>query len=260
MTPYRLLITGSRDWADLPLLRRELDAAMREVGEDRVVIVHGKCDPRDPQTREPVPWAAAERLSLADQRCLLGADWYADRIAGTRGIWVERHPAKWAEHGKSAGFRRNAEMVKLGALLCLAFIKDESRGATHCADLAERAGIPVRRFAPAPIGLPQALAPPSCRCEPPPNGATSCCLTSPRASSSCPASSPAVPSSPSWPSGTPAAASATRTSRLNPGATRRGLICCSRRDPRYPCTIRPQRSPAFRNGSESQAGAPWPTS
>jgi len=144
--PYRILVTGSRDWADLPLLRRELNAAMREAGEDRVVIVNGKCDPRDPQTHEAVPWAAAERLPLADQRHLLGADWLADRIAGTRGIRVERHPADWTAHGKAAGFRRNAEMVSAGASLCLAFIRDGSKGATHCADLAEKAGIPVRRF------------------------------------------------------------------------------------------------------------------
>jgi hypothetical protein len=142
----RLLVTGSRDWADLPLLRDELGTALLELGADRVVIVHGKCDPRDPQTRQAVPWSAAERLELDDQQHLLGADWLADRIAGTRGIWLERHPAKWAEHGKSAGFRRNAEMVALGASLCLAFIKDESRGATHCADAAGKAGIPVRRF------------------------------------------------------------------------------------------------------------------
>ena len=158
--PYRILVTGSRDWADLPLLRDEVLTSVRELGADRVVIVHGKCDPRDPQTRQAVPWAAAERLPLEDQRHLLGADWLADRIAGTRGIWIKRYPADWDKHGRAAGFIRNEEMVCLGASLCLAFLAEctkpgcpkrkphGSHGGSHCANLAEAAGIETRRFQP----------------------------------------------------------------------------------------------------------------
>jgi len=122
----RLLVTGSRDWDDSATVENALNAAWLDLGArtfaepGRVTLVHG------------------------DARGL-------DRMAAS--IWlrlgygeVEAKPADWGGHGKRAGFVRNSEMVALGPLMCLAFIKNQSRGAAMCADLAETAGILTRRW------------------------------------------------------------------------------------------------------------------
>lgn len=131
LNSFRILITGSRDWTNLNAFhgalwraRYELDPVSgidRDTGASRLTIVHGACP--------------------------TGADSIADRIRGEGGlIRIERHPADWETYGKAAGFKRNAEMVSLGADICLAFIRNNSKGASMTADLAEKAGIPVRRY------------------------------------------------------------------------------------------------------------------
>lgn len=123
----RILVTGSRDWDDeetvaFALLEQDPCAEHDDcfMDEHLITVVHGDC-PR-------------------------GADAIADRFARQWGVTVERHPADWEQYGKRAGFVRNAEMVQLGADICLAFIKNGSKGASMTARLAEEAGIPVRRF------------------------------------------------------------------------------------------------------------------
>jgi hypothetical protein len=114
----RILITGSRTWTDYAWIEAELDQAAVGLDDPNITLVSGAC-PR-------------------------GADRICEEIAAARGWTVERHLADWSTHGKAAGFIRNQAMVDLGADVCLVFVRAASRGATHCGQAAERAGIPTR--------------------------------------------------------------------------------------------------------------------
>ncbi len=75
-----------------------------------------------------------------------GADHMAHTAATALGMRTEIHHADWATYGKRAGYVRNHHMVQLGADACVAFIRNHSPGATMCATLAQRVGMPVRYF------------------------------------------------------------------------------------------------------------------
>ena len=135
---YRVLVTGSRDWPSADRIRSELDALAGQHPEG-LIVVHG--DARNGADRMASDWARRERN------------------AGRR-VAEEAHPADWQRHGGHSGFLRNAVMVAFGADLTLCFLMPcsqrycrrpkphGSHGTSHCVDLAEKAGIPVRRFTP----------------------------------------------------------------------------------------------------------------
>lgn len=134
--PYRILVTGSRDWTDTGQIWLRLGDAVGTIHRDalhrEIVIVHGACP--------------------------TGADQIADEWGRRYGATIEQHEAE--DHGPwpYCGPIRNQHMVSLGADLCLAFIgpctsprcrrpePHPSHGASGCADLAEQAGIRTRRW------------------------------------------------------------------------------------------------------------------
>ncbi|MGQ4340342.1 SLOG family protein [[Kitasatospora] papulosa] len=122
MNPYRILVTGSRDWQDIGVVRRALTEVLAVRPHDQpIIVVHGDCP------------------TGAD---IMAKVWTLDYETVTE----EPHPAAWHLHGRKAGPLRNQHMVTKGADVCLAFIRNSSRGATGCANLAKAAGIPVRRW------------------------------------------------------------------------------------------------------------------
>lgn len=118
----RILVTGSRDWNDWSTMAAALAA---QVDGGQLVIVHGGAR---------------------------GADQMAGEWARKYGLKEEVFPAQWNTYGKRAGFVRNSEMVATAPHVCLAFIKNGSRGATMTADLAEKAGIPTIRYTDEGVG------------------------------------------------------------------------------------------------------------
>lgn len=115
----RILVTGSRVWTDRLAIRSALLEATAGTEPRNVTVVHG-----------------AAR----------GADSLAADVARELGMRAEAHPADWARHGKAGGHIRNAEMVRCGAHLCLAWPLGESRGTRGAMKLAREAGILVRNL------------------------------------------------------------------------------------------------------------------
>lgn len=138
----RILVTGSRDWADPALIASWL--AGQAGDETDVVVVHGGCPD--------------------------GADAQAEQAARILGYRTEPHPADWegpcrppacpplhrrrrkdgTDYCPAAGPYRNQEMADAGAGLCLAFFWPgaQNRGTADCVRRAQKAGIPVRRVRP----------------------------------------------------------------------------------------------------------------
>ena len=144
MADHRVLVTGARPWKRPDIIAAAF-ASVQPTG--RPVLVHGQCDPQHPDTRKPIPWELAKRVSWEVQGRYWGADWLSEWVVINQRLgWViERHPAQWARCGRGAGFLRNSDMAGLGAAECHAFLAAAYRnaGSLDCAVKAYRAGIPT---------------------------------------------------------------------------------------------------------------------
>lgn len=118
----RILITGSRRYADLEAMETAMLNAIADFYPNRYVI--------DNREITIVHGAAPGADSLAEELC--------NELAFNE----EAYPADWSM-GKKAGPLRNQRMVDLGADVCLAFPAENSRGTWDCVKRARAAGIKV---------------------------------------------------------------------------------------------------------------------
>lgn len=71
-----------------------------------------------------------------------GADHIAHEWGRARNIPVRTYPADWNQHGRSAGFIRNQQMLDEGKP-CLVLALPGGRGTAHMTRIPRAAGIPV---------------------------------------------------------------------------------------------------------------------
>lgn len=117
----RVIVTGSRAWPDPVKVAHELNTLYLQHGP--FVLVHGAC------------------ATGADAAA---ARWY--EVCGLDlGCTEVKYPAEWTKHGKGARSIRDREMVKTGADLTIAFPLFDDGDTKNTIDLAEAAGIQVRK-------------------------------------------------------------------------------------------------------------------
>ncbi len=110
----QLIVAGGREIGNVPLIRREINQAWRDIGPFEVVSGTAR-----------------------------GVDSIAADLAKQAGITVHEYPADWDRFGKSAGYRRNEQMASVATHL-LAFWDGESKGTGHMIDIAGNVGVPAR--------------------------------------------------------------------------------------------------------------------
>lgn len=115
---FKVIIAGGRDFNDYELLKE-------------------KCD-----------WFLSNKIQLDEPVVIIsggatGADSLGEKYAKENNLILERKPADWDKYGKSAGYRRNKEMVNI-ADAAIFFWDGQSKGTKHTIDLCKEKGIPCR--------------------------------------------------------------------------------------------------------------------
>ncbi len=118
----RVLVCGSRDFADRGLLDAKLDEVRERLGDIPMRVISG-----------------AAR----------GADRMAAEWAASNDVPCDEYAAEWDRYGKSAGYRRNERMLNEGRPhLVVGFPQGESRGTRMMMDIAARARVAVEEVDP----------------------------------------------------------------------------------------------------------------
>lgn len=128
MKELRIIVAGGRDFKDYKLLSDTIMQYLEDIEDTGVVD--------NPSQIKFVSGTAK------------GADSLGEQFAYTYEYDVIRFKPHWDKYGKSAGYRRNAEMAKFAsedgiAGVLIAFWDGKSRGTKSMIELAKRYGLDV---------------------------------------------------------------------------------------------------------------------
>ena len=104
----KLIIAGGRDFNNYNLLKKEILNIIKDL-KGQIIIISGTAK---------------------------GADSLGEIFAKEFQLKIERYPAQWCTHGRSAGFQRNKIMAKNADIL-IAFWDGSSRGTANMIQIAK---------------------------------------------------------------------------------------------------------------------------
>ncbi len=126
----RIIIAGSREFNDFSMLRDNISNIISKYN----IILNRHTD-------------LIDKIKIISGTAR-GADQLGEQYAKIMGYDVIKFPAEWNKYGKSAGYRRNADMAKYAIQdnnigMLIAFWDGKSKGTKHMIDLAKRYGLEV---------------------------------------------------------------------------------------------------------------------
>ncbi len=116
---FRVIFCGGRDYNNHRLIIMALFKVAMKKGD--INLIHG-----DARGADRLAEQAADLLNPMCSWCFN----------------IIKYPADWKTHGKSAGFKRNAQMLNEGRAQAVVAFKG-GKGTQNMVDLAKKAGIPV---------------------------------------------------------------------------------------------------------------------
>lgn len=119
----RVIIAGGRDFNDFKLLESNLHKIFKQLADEKLIS----------------GWINEADIEIICGKAR-GADTLGEKFAKTYNIPIKYFPADWDTYGKSAGYRRNADMAKYAKEcngVLIAFWDGKSKGTKHIIDIAK---------------------------------------------------------------------------------------------------------------------------